>query len=64
MTYKNIDIISYEELTCPHCGRKKVVDISESNENIYCTNSHLPSRMKRHYKTELIKYNNQSEIIF
>lgn len=64
MKYKNIDIISYEELTCPHCGRKKVVDISESNENIYCTNNqHLPYRMKRHYKTELIKYN-QSEIIF
>ena len=54
---KKINVISYEELVCPCCGRKTVTDISDTKEKIYCTNNnlHSPTRMKRHYKTEVVK---------
>lgn len=43
----------YIEHICPHCGRKKITDNTDSKE--YCTHKESVREMKRKYKCEVGK---------
>jgi hypothetical protein len=52
---RKFSVVSYTEYVCPCCGVKKVTEIRDTEEKVYCSRKHILTEMTKRTKTEVTR---------
>jgi hypothetical protein len=52
---KKFSVVSYMEYVCPCCGVKKVSEVKDTEDKVYCSRKHEPREMRKKFKCEVAR---------